>query len=242
MTTLVAGASGATGRLVVEQLLNRGEAVRIIVRSMASLPDTIVKHPNITIYQANILEMSDSEIANAVKDCDTVISCLGHTLSFKGMFGFPRRLVTDAVRRLCDAIKINQPEEKVKFILMNSSGVSNPERSEKIIFKQKVVMFLLRYLIPPHADNEKAAEYLRTRIGQDDVTIEWTAVRPDGLVNESNVSRYEIFPSPTKSAIFDAGKVSRINVGHFMAELALNIKLWNQWNGKMPVIYSETSV
>lgn len=239
MTTLVAGASGATGRLVVEQLLMRGEEVRVIVRSVASLPESIHQHPAITIYKKSILEMTDIEMANAVKGCDTVISCLGHTLSFKGMFGFPRRLVTDATRRLCNAIKFNQPDEKVKFILMNSSGVSNPDLGEKISFKQEVVMFLLRYLLPPHADNEKAAEYLRKTIGDDDAQIEWSAVRPDGLVNESAVSNYEIFPSPIRSAIFDAGKVSRINVGHFMAELASNIHLWNQWKGKMPVVYSE---
>ena len=34
MTTLVVGASGATGRLLVEQLLNRGEVVKIIVPSV----------------------------------------------------------------------------------------------------------------------------------------------------------------------------------------------------------------
>lgn len=241
MTTLVAGASGATGRLVVEQLLNRGEPVRVIVRSLASLPDKIRLHPNITIYRVSILQMSDIEMANAVSGCDTVISCLGHTLSFKGMFGFPRRLVTDAVRRLCEAIKFNKPGKKVKFILMNSSGVSNPDRAEKISFKQKVVMVLLRYLIPPHADNEKAAEYLRKAIGKDDPMIEWSAVRPDGLVNESAVSEYEIFASPTRSAIFDAGTVSRINVGHFIAELASNIQLWKQWKGQMPVVYSKNS-
>ncbi len=32
MTILVVGATGATGQLVVEQLLNRGHKVRIIVR------------------------------------------------------------------------------------------------------------------------------------------------------------------------------------------------------------------
>lgn len=33
MTTLVVGASGATSRLLVEQLLIRGESVKIIVRT-----------------------------------------------------------------------------------------------------------------------------------------------------------------------------------------------------------------
>ena len=239
MTTLVAGASGATGRLVVEQLLNRGEAVKIIVRSTDTLPESIRQHENVSIILASILDLGDTELAEIVKDCDAVVSCLGHTISFKGIYGFPRRLVTDATRRLCDAIKANNPETPVKFVLMNSSGVSNLDRSEKISFKQKCVIGLLRFLVPPHADNENAADYLRAEIGQNNNVIEWTAVRPDGLINEIDVTKYSIHTSPVKSAIFEAGTVSRINVGHFMAELISNIGLWNKWKGQMPVIYSK---
>ncbi len=239
MTTLVAGASGATGRLVVEQLLNRGEAVKIIVRSTDTLPGSIRQHENVSIILASILDLSDVEMAEIVKDCDAVVSCLGHIISFKGIYGFPRRLVTDATRRLCNAIKANNPETPVKFVLMNSSGVSNLDRSEKISFKQKCVIGLLRFLVPPHADNENAADYLRAEIGQNNNVIEWTAVRPDGLINEIDVTEYSIYTSPVKSAIFDAGTVSRINVGHFMAELISNIGLWNKWKGQMPVIYSK---
>ena len=93
-------------------------------------------------------------------------------------------------------------------------------------------------LLPPHVDNEKAAEYLRTEIGQNDGTIEWTAVRPDGLTNEDTVTAYEVHPSPIRSAIFDAGKTSRINVGHFMADLITEGDLWSKWKGQMPVIYN----
>ena len=239
MTTLVTGASGTTGRLVVEQLLDRGEEVKIIVRSIETLPEFIRQHENVSIILASILDLTDAEMAVHVKGCDTVVSCLGHTMNFKGMFCFPRRLVTDATRRLCDAIKANNPQTPVKFILMNSSGVSNLDVVEKISFKQKTVMALLRWLVPPHADNEKAADYLRTEVGQNNKVIEWTAVRPDGLVNETDVSEYSIYPSPIKSAIFEAGTVSRINVGHFMAELISNIDLWKKWQGQMPVIYSK---
>ena len=239
MATLVVGASGATGRLLVEQLLERGEKVKIIVRSIDSLPETISQHENIFIILDSISEMSDSDMADAVKGCDTVVSCLGHTINFKGMYCFPRRLVTDSVRRLCNAIKENNPETPAKFILMNSSGVSNLDVLEKISFKQKCVMTLLRWLVPPHADNEKAADYLRTEIGQDNNMIEWTAVRPDGLINEETVSEYTTYSSPIKSAIFESGKVSRINVGHFMAELMSDVDLWKKWKGQMPVIYSK---
>ena len=44
MTTLVVGASDATGRLRVDRLLNRGESVRVIVRAHSNLSATIKRH------------------------------------------------------------------------------------------------------------------------------------------------------------------------------------------------------
>ena len=233
MTVLVVGASGATGRLLVEQLLNFGQEVKIIVRSTNNLPDSIKSHKNVSILQASILDLGDTELNNYVKGCNAIASCLGHTMSFKGIYGKPRRLVTDATRRLCGAIKAGEPKSTVKYLLMNTSGNSNRDLSETISFGQQCVIWLLRWLLPPHIDNEEAADFLRTKIGQDDSTIEWVAVRPDGLVDEEEVTEYEIHPSPTRSAIFDA------NVGAFMARLITDHDLWMKWKGQMPVIYSK---
>lgn len=239
MTTLVAGATGATGQLLVLQLLERGEQVKAIVRSPDKLPQDARDHANLTLIQASILDLSDIELAALVKDCSTVVSCLGHNLTFKGLFGPPRRLVTEATRRLCAAIKANGPESPTKFLLMNTTGNRNRDLNEPISFAQRCVIALLRALLPPHADNEQAADYLRIQIGQNDNAIEWAAVRPDNLTNAPKVTEYELHPSPIRSAIFDAGKTSRINVGHFMAELITDSQLWNQWKGQMPVIYNK---
>ncbi|MEE9355726.1 MAG: NAD(P)-binding oxidoreductase [Methylococcaceae bacterium] len=240
MKTLVVGASGATGRLLVEQLLNRGQSVKIIVRTGSSLPDTIKNHKNVSIIYASVLDLSDTKMAEHVKGLDAVASFLGHNMNFKGLYGQPRRLVTDATRRLCRAIKANNPDKPVKFVLMNTTGNRNLDLSEQISFAQHCVIWLLRLLLPPHVDNEKAADYLRTEVGQNDRVIEWVAVRPDGLVDKSEISEYEIHPSPTRSAIFDAGTTSRINVGHFMADLITNHDTWITWKGQMPVIYNRT--
>jgi hypothetical protein len=124
---------------------------------------------------------------------------------------------------------------------MNTTGNRNRDLPEPISFGQKIVIGLLRLLLPPHVDNEQAADYLRSIVGQNDSAIEWAAVRPDGLIDESEVSEYEIHPSPIRSAIFDAGKTSRINVAHFMAELITDDQTWNQWKGQMPVIYNRES-
>lgn len=113
--------------------------------------------------------------------------------------------------------------------------------SEHISFGQKCVIGLLRLFLPPHVDNERASDYLRTEIGQNSEVIEWAAVRPDNLIDESKVTDYEVHSSPIRSAIFDPGVTSRINVGNFIADLITNDETWNKWKGKMPVIYNKTS-
>jgi hypothetical protein len=124
---------------------------------------------------------------------------------------------------------------------MNTAGYRNPDQNEQISFSQKSVLELLRVMVPPHADNEMAADYLRTGIGQDDGTVEWAVVRPDDLTDEDRVTEYEVHPSPIRSAIFDAGVTSRINVAHFMADLITDDAVWNRWEGQMPVVYNESS-
>jgi hypothetical protein len=238
MTILAVGASGATGQHLVAKLLEQDQHVRAIVRSAEKLPESLRKENRLKIIEASILDLSDAEMAEHAAGCDAVASCLGHNLTFKGIYGKPRRLVTDVVRRLCGAIKANKPSKPVKYVLMNTSGNRNRDLDEPISLGQKFVIALLRLLLPPHVDNEEAADYLRTKIGQNDALIEWTAVRPDDLIDESNVTEYEVHPSPIRSAIFNAGKVSRINVAHFMAQLIGNDEIWQKWKGQMPVIYS----
>ena len=238
MLTLVVGASGATGIKLVEELLNREQYVKVIVRSPEKLPDTIKNHERLSVISASVLKLSDEEMQQHVAGCNAVASCLGHNLTFKGVFGKPHRLVTEATQRLCTAIKANKSEVPTKYVLMNTVANRNRDLNEPISFTQRCIIGLLRLLLPPHPDNEKAAEYLRTVIGQKDNAIEWTAVRPSSLIDEESASEIEVYPSPTRSILKD-GQISRINVGHFMADLITNNDIWNQWNGQMPVIYNK---
>lgn len=242
MKTLVVGASGATGMHLVEQLLNQGQHVKVIVRSPEKLPESWKTNARLQIISTSVLELSDKEMSEHALDCQSIASCLGHNMNWKGIYGQPRKLVTDATIRLCNAVKVNKPKSPVKYVLMNTTGNRNRDLSEPISFGQKCVIGLIRMLLPPHVDNEKAADYLRTELGQNNAFIEWAAVRPDGLINEDKVTEYEIHPSPIRSAIFDAGKTSRINVGHFMATLISDNGLWNKWKGQMPVIYNKSSI
>jgi putative NADH-flavin reductase len=144
MTTLVVGASGATGRLLMKQMLDRGRNVKVLVRSPDKLPEDVRSHDRLAVIHASVLDLSDAEIAQHVNGCDAVASCLGHNMSFKGMYGHPRMLVTDTTRRLCNAIRFNKPKRPVRFVLMNTTGNSNRDIQERITFGEKCVIGLIR--------------------------------------------------------------------------------------------------
>ncbi len=239
MKTLVLGASGATGKKLVEQLSEMGHTIKVIVRPTSRIPVSWNTNDRLTIIKAPIHELTIEEMAGHVSDCQAVASCLGHNLSWKGIYGKPRKLVSDAVKLTCSAIKSNAAKTPVKFVLMNTAGNRNRDLSEPISVGQRIVIGLLRLLLPPHPDNEKAADYLRVKIGQNSPLIEWVAVRPDSLIDEEQVTEYELHSSPVRSALFNPGKTSRINVGHFMTNLIEDNELWNEWKGQMPVIYNK---
>lgn len=241
MKTLVLGASGATGKLLVEQLLNLKQDVKVIVRPTSKIPDNWKNNEKVSIIIAEISDITIDEMAAHIKDCQAIACCLGHNLNLKGIFGKPRRLVADAVELTCSAIKKYNPSEPFRFVLMNTTGNKNRDLNEAESFLQKLVMCLLRLLVPPQVDNEKAADFLRLNIGQKNVLMEWVVVRPDTLINQDEVSEYELFASPIRSAVFNPGKTSRFNVGHFMAKLLNDKNLWEQWKGQMPAIYYKSN-
>lgn len=247
-TTLVVGATGATGKHVVLQLLQQSQNVHAIVRSKQRLhdlleeiePESSVKfEKQLQVSEASILDLSDEELKKATKDVDAVVSCLGHNISFKGLWGKPRTLVTDATRRLIEAIEANQAEKnvcesKTKFILMGTEGVPNPAGGDDPRTRlERSVIFMLRYLIPPHSDNETAAQYIHTK--RDNPRLEWTVIRPTDLIDGA-VSKYALFPKPQGSLFGGEDKATRANVAKSMVDMILSEELWEEWKNQMPYI------
>ncbi|MGB5651247.1 MAG: NAD(P)-binding oxidoreductase [Sedimenticolaceae bacterium] len=238
-TVLVVGASGATGRLLVEQLFSKGANVRAVVRSPDRMPEALRGHPRLAVTHASLLELGSDQLKRLTDGCDAVVSCLGHSLSFMGIFGPPYQLVTEATRRLSVALRAHAREKPARFVLMNTTGNRNRDLDEPVSLAQRLVIGLIRLAVPPHADNESAADFLRMEIGQNDSALEWCVVRPDSLINEPEVTEYEVYPSPIRSAIFDAGKTSRRNVADFMAGMIIDDDTWRRWRGQMPVVYNK---
>jgi len=237
MRVLVLGGSGATGKLVVAQLLKRKINTRILIRETAVVSETVLGNSLLETVRGNVSELSETEMQSLVDGCSVVISCLGHNVTFTGLFGNPRRLVFEAVKRICETATA-VPGRAVRLILMSTTAYTNRFSGEKNSTGERIIFFLLKLLLPPHRDNVDTADYLIHSIGSEDERIAWIAVRPDGLVDEDAESTYELQESPLRSPIFDAGRTSRINVSRFMAELVTDEQLWTQWRFKTPVIYN----
>lgn len=104
MKILVLGATGATGRLVLDQALAAGHQVRALVRSPEKLT---VSSPNPEVVTGQATD--DADVAQALSGVDAVISALG---AAKGS------VITDATRAL-----IAGTEGVKRVIIMSSFAV-----------------------------------------------------------------------------------------------------------------------
>jgi len=232
---LLIGGTGRTGRRVLEQLLGRGVAVRAIVRSADRLPAGVADDPRLTVVESDLLSLGDADLLRHVGGCDSVVSCLGHVISLKGVFGPPRDLVARATARLCRAIESSKPDKPVRFVLMSSVSVNHPEGldTRRGLF-EKVVLWVLRGLVPPARDNQRATDFLNDDVGTANPFVQWVSIRPDSLL-EGDVSEYALHPHLV-SSLFRPDSTNMANVAHFMCELVTNPGTWDDWKGKLPVI------
>ena len=235
MTVLLVGGTGRTGGRVLEQLLSRGVNVRAIVRSAKKLPASVAGDPGLTVIEADLLSLAGEDLQNHVRGCDAVISCLGHVISLKGVFGPPRDLVVQATMRLCRAIQAVQPSTPTKFILMSSVSVNHPAGLDTHRGNfDKAVMWLMRALVPPAKDNQRATDFLYDDIGTANRFVQWVAIRPDTLL-EGDVSEYVLHENLV-STLFKPDKTNMANVAHFMSEMATDPDTWEKWKGMLPVV------
>ncbi|KAK3816218.1 MAG: hypothetical protein J3Q66DRAFT_341964 [Benniella sp.] len=238
---LVLGGSGNVGKLVLKQLLERGVQVRAIVRTPESLPSAFTSNPRLSVIKGSLLHMGVDELASHVQGCDAVISTLGHNLNYGripaiGIWANPHDLVTKASQMVCDAINKIQPANPIKFVLLCTVGVSNPDGSDKHVrsrFERSMVS-LMYAILPPYTDSVRSANYISQQVGTTNPLIEWTVVRPDGFI-DGEVSEYTVLDS-IQHAFYTADKVTRANIAHFMCELSENPRTWAEWRFKMPII------
>jgi nucleoside-diphosphate-sugar epimerase len=234
-TVLLLGGTGRTGGRVLRQLLARDARVRAVVRSAERLPDGVAGAAGLSVTEADLLALGDEEFVDLVDGCDAVVSCLGHTVSARGVFGRPRDLCVQAARRVCRAAAVLEPERPIRFVLMSSVSVNRPAGADaRRGALERSALWALRGLVPPARDNQRAADFVQEAIGTDGRYVQWAAVRPDSL-KEGDVSPYDVYEGLVDS-LFRPGETRMANVADFMCRLVTGEAAWETWRGKLPVI------
>jgi uncharacterized protein YbjT (DUF2867 family) len=158
MKVLVVGATGETGKRVVQTLVDRQIAVRALVRDYDSATATL---PLETEIMVGDLLQPDS-LKAAIANCNVVISAAGARPSLD--LAGPFKVDYLGTRNLVDVAKANGVEQ---FVLVSSLCVSN--------FFHPLNLFGLILVWKQWGEN-----YLR------ESGVPYTIVRPGGLKNDNN--------------------------------------------------------
>ena len=172
MHIAVTGATGRTGTLVVEKLINQGHSVRALYRN----PDKIgIQHPNLSWIKGDVLERNT--LLELVKDTSLVFNLFGQVK------GGPKDVQTLGTSNLVQAMKSAGVS---RILSLSGGGLPFPEKDQP-----KVPDLLIRgimKLLVPHLlkDAEGHAQVLK------ESGLEWTIVRAPRLVNGPEKNQYRV--------------------------------------------------
>ena len=165
---LILGATGGTGRQLVEQALTAGHEVTAFVRDSANLPPGPVH-----IVGGDMLRDA-ARLDDAIRGQDAVISALGVGQSFK-----PAGLIATAAPRVVDAM---QRAGVRRLIFISAFGVG-PTWADTPLLPRLFIRTLLRHVYADKAAGEAA---IRTS------SLDWTLVYPVGLTDGRPASRVRV--------------------------------------------------
>ncbi|PJJ54615.1 NAD(P)-dependent oxidoreductase [Hymenobacter chitinivorans] len=192
MKILVFGASGATGRQLVQQALDQQFSVTAFVRDPAKLT---VKHPNLRVVQGDVLRPETVEAA--IPGHEAVVLALGVKKNQAG-----DTTLSDGTQSIIDCMrKYGVP----RLICESSLGVGSSKNEVGFLFGKVVAPLFLKHIM---ADKERQ-EALIQHSG-----LDWTIVRPAGLTNGKATGGYKVALSFANAKI--KGRVSRADVAQFM--------------------------
>jgi putative NADH-flavin reductase len=190
MKLIVFGATGKTGRHVVEMAIQQNHTVTAFARTPAKLN---LAHANLTIVQGDVLDANAVE--RAIAGHDAVISVLGD--------GEKRStLRTDGTKQIMAAMQKNGIQ---RFISTSTLGVRDSSIILPPLYKYFLVPFILKHAFADHANQEEAVEKSN---------LDWTIVRPSALTDGVYTGSYQHgFPSTKKGLKL---KISRADVAAFI--------------------------
>jgi putative NADH-flavin reductase len=193
MKLVIFGATGRTGIPLVNQALEKGHKVTVLVRNKSKLK---ISHKNLTVVEGDVLDYESIE--KVIVGQDAVLSVIGHTK------GAPKNLLTKAATNLVKAMETHNVK---RTISLTGAGVE----VEKDV-KQSIISHLIHIALKFFAK-----ELLLDSINQKNVIVktelDWTIVRGPRLLEGEKTQQYQ-----TGYFKFKKPMINRADVAHFMLE------------------------
>jgi putative NADH-flavin reductase len=207
MRLTVFGASGRTGRPLVQQALDAGHDVVAFVRDSSKLG---LQHERLTVVQGDAMKSTDVE--HSVEGSDAVLSTLGQSK------GSPKDLQTVATRNIVAAMEKYSVR---RLVSLTGAGVDAPEDQPKLI--NNVIKFALKTL---------SGAVLQDALGHVDVikssNLDWVIVRGPRLTEGPRTDKYRV----GWVGVNTGTSVSRADLADFMLKQVTD----NTYLRKMPMI------
>jgi putative NADH-flavin reductase len=194
MKITIFGASGATGKNVVEQALAQGNEVTAFVRN----PEKIdIQNDKLTVTQGDVTNAQDVE--NAVAAVDGVLVTLGASPDMQADI-----VMEEGTRNIIDGMK----KHGVKRIIVQSSYPMSGSREGITFLKEMGMGDEQIAMVQPVLDDKAKQEDAIRNSG-----LEYTIVRPLMLNNEPKTGEYRV----GENLVIKVGDaISRADVADFM--------------------------
>ena len=161
MNLLIIGATGGTGRALLEQALARGHTVTVLVRNPKKVK---TQHDRLTLMQGNVLDFDS--VDRAAKGKDAVLSALGHK-----RFLIKTSILSEGTRNIVKALEKNGVK---RFVCETSLGVGDSRGRLGLLYTLFIIPFILFFYFRDKKKQERI-------IG--DSSLDWVIVRPGRLTN-----------------------------------------------------------
>lgn len=188
---LIVGATGGTGRSLVEQALTAGHSVTAFVRN----PEKVGRHHERLRVVAGDAASGAPSLSQAMRGQDAVISALGRGQSFKA---------EDLMQRSLPHLLTAMQEHQVRrLIFMSALGVAETVQGVPLLAR------LFHGLLLRSLFADKAAGEALIRRSE----LEWTIVHPAGLTNGPLTGTYR---AGERLALRGFPTISRADTAHFL--------------------------
>jgi putative NADH-flavin reductase len=194
MKLVVFGASGQTGRLLVQQALDRGHEVTAYVRKEGSFTD---ENPNLRVVVGELDNFT--QLLEAITGADVCLSTLGG-----GSLSKRSSELTGGIENI---VTVMEQTGVGRFIYLSSIGAGESRYFMGPLIRLFIVGILLRIPLADHTANEK-----HIHSGK----LNWTFVRPVGLSNGEKTGKYRHGSEFMK--LTGNSQISRADVAAFMLD------------------------